>query len=81
MSGGQGPLTPRELEIIHLIAEGLSGKDMAKRLHRSYNTIHAHKGSIMHKIGCRNSVGIILYAIKEGIVTIARRKQGGDEDE
>ena len=65
----QTVLTEREKEVIRLIAEGLSGREIADRLCISAKTVVTHRSNIMEKIGAHNTVELIRYAIREGIVT------------
>jgi DNA-binding NarL/FixJ family response regulator len=61
-------LTPRELEVMRLIAKGLSTKEIAGILHRSPKTIDAHRTSLMRKLNIDDRVELTRYAIREGIV-------------
>lgn len=61
-------LTPRELEVMRLIAKGLSTKEIAAELHRSPKTIDAHRTSLMRKLSIDDRVELTRYAIREGIV-------------
>jgi len=61
-------LTPRELEVMRLIAKGLSTKEIAGVLHRSPKTIDAHRTSLMRKLDIDDRVELTRYAIREGIV-------------
>ncbi|MBL1216848.1 MAG: DNA-binding response regulator [Planctomycetes bacterium] len=61
-------LTPRELEVMRLIAKGLSTKEIAGILHRSPKTIDAHRTSLMRKLSIDDRVELTRYAIREGIV-------------
>lgn len=63
-----GTLTPRELEVMRLIAKGLSTKEIAGVLHRSPKTIDAHRTSLMRKLHIDDRVELTRYAIREGIV-------------
>ncbi len=67
---GQAPLTEREREILRLIAEGLGVNEVAKKLCISAKTVITHRGNIMEKIGVHNTVELIKYAIREGIVKV-----------
>lgn len=64
------PLTAREKRVLQLIAEGLSTKEIAAKLDRSENTIHAHRNRLMAKLGLRKSVDLVRYAIREGIAKL-----------
>lgn len=61
-------LTPRELEVMRLIAKGLSTKEIAAVLHRSAKTIDAHRTSLMKKLQIDDRVELTRYAIREGLV-------------
>ena len=63
-------LTQREREILQLIAEGFSNKEIAKRLRLSLNTVHVHRNNIMYKLDIHRQAGLIRYALKEGICQI-----------
>jgi DNA-binding NarL/FixJ family response regulator len=65
---GQASLTEREREILRLIAEGLGVNQVAKKLCISAKTVITHRGNIMEKLGVHNTVELIKYAIREGIV-------------
>jgi len=60
-------LTKREREIIQLIAEGFTNKDIARKLNISLNTAHVHRNNIMQKLDIHKQADLIRYAIKEGI--------------
>jgi DNA-binding NarL/FixJ family response regulator len=62
------PLTPRELEVTKLIAEGLTSDEVAETLKISKNTVNRHRDNILEKLGMRNRVELTRYAIKRGLV-------------
>jgi DNA-binding NarL/FixJ family response regulator len=62
------PLTPRELEVTKLIAEGLTSDEIAATLVISKNTVNRHRDNILEKLGMRNRVELTRYAIKRGLV-------------
>jgi DNA-binding NarL/FixJ family response regulator len=62
------PLTPRELEVTKLIAEGLTSDEVAETLKISKNTVSRHRDNILEKLGMRNRVELTRYAIKRGLV-------------
>jgi DNA-binding NarL/FixJ family response regulator len=64
----EDPLTPRELEVIKLIAEGLTSEEIAKALIISHKTVDRHRANILEKLGMRNRVDLTRYAIKRGLV-------------
>ena len=64
----EDPLTPRELEVIKLIAEGLTSEEIAEALIISHKTVDRHRANILEKLGMRNRVDLTRYAIKRGLV-------------
>ena len=63
-------LTRREREIIQLIAEGFTSKEIAKALNISLNTAHIHKNNIMQKLDIHKQADLIRYALKEGFSSL-----------
>jgi DNA-binding NarL/FixJ family response regulator len=63
-------LTIREREILQLVAEGHTTKDIAKELHLSPKTVDSHRDHIMEKLDVRNVAGLTKYAIREGLTTL-----------
>lgn len=69
--GGTSPLallTPRESQVLRLIAQGNSTKEIADQIHRSVKRIEAIRTSIMRKLGCSDRLELMRLAIREGIV-------------
>lgn len=64
------PLTPREREVLQLVAEGHSNKGIAERLFISPKTVEAHKEHIVRKLGIRGSAELIHYAIRKGLIFV-----------
>ncbi len=62
-------LTSREREIIQLIAEGKSSKEIARDLHISLNTVTTHRQHIAEKLGISGTAELTRYALREGITT------------
>jgi len=62
--------TEREREIIHLCRDGLLCKEIAERLNISVYTVNNHKQNIFHKLGINNTVEMVQYALKKGIIRI-----------
>jgi len=60
--------SPRECEIIKLCGEGLMCKEIADRLNISPNTVNTHKERIFRKIGINNTMEMVKYALKKGII-------------
>lgn len=62
-------ISSREGEIIRLVAEGLTNKEIADRLFLSAHTVTTHRKNIMAKLGVNNTAGLVLFAIRNSIVT------------
>jgi len=63
-------LTPREVDVLRLVAEGLSNQDIAARLSLSEWTVRTHLRSIMAKLNLVNRTQAALYALREGLAEI-----------
>jgi DNA-binding CsgD family transcriptional regulator len=63
-------LTPRELEVLRLICEGYSTNAVAAKLGVSIKTAACHRHRIMGKAGVGNSVQMLRWAIRQGLVTV-----------
>ncbi|MCD4722558.1 MAG: response regulator transcription factor [Desulfobacula sp.] len=63
-------LTPREREVLQLVAEGTKSKDIAARLFVSIKTISTHRQQIMTKLNLNNVAELTLFAIREGLISI-----------
>jgi Response regulator containing a CheY-like receiver domain and an HTH DNA-binding domain len=66
----QSKLTLREIEILRSIAEGLTTKEIAKKLYISEPTVSTHRRNVLEKLGIKNTMHLIRYAIKHGYVEI-----------
>jgi DNA-binding NarL/FixJ family response regulator len=64
----QDPLTPRELQVVKLIAEGLSSDEIAAALVISRKTVDHHRANILGKLGMRNGAELTRYAIRRGLI-------------
>ena len=62
------PLTPRELEVVKLIAEGHTSKEIATTLVLSIKTVESHRTNILGKLGMRDRVDLTRYAIRRGLI-------------
>jgi len=62
-------LTPREREILQLVAEGKSNKEVANLLHLSVYTVETHRANIMEKLKLKGVPELILYAVRKGIIS------------
>jgi DNA-binding NarL/FixJ family response regulator len=61
-------LTPRQREILQLIAEGGSTREIAERLHVSIKTVETHRSQIMARLGIRDVPGLVRFAIRTGLI-------------
>lgn len=61
-------LSERELEVLKLICEGLTAQEIGKQIFLSHRTVEGLKAGLLEKIGVRNTAGLIMYAVKQGIV-------------
>ena len=64
-------LTRRELEILQLIVEGKSNKEIADQLRLSANTVAVHRANIMEALGIHKTAELVVYAIRNGLVNIS----------
>jgi DNA-binding NarL/FixJ family response regulator len=64
-------LTPRELEILQLIVNGKSNKEIADDLKLSANTVAVHRANIMETLGIHKTAELVVYAIRNGLVSIS----------
>jgi two-component system, NarL family, response regulator LiaR len=62
------PLTPRELEVLQYIAQGLSNREIADKMSVSIRTVTTHVGSILDKLHLANRTKAALYAVEQGLV-------------
>jgi DNA-binding NarL/FixJ family response regulator len=62
------PLTPRELQVVKLIAEGHTSEEIASQLVISRKTVDHHRARILDKLGMRNGAELTRYAIRRGLV-------------
>lgn len=61
-------LSSREREVLHLIADGLSAKEIASDLNISTKTVEAHRTSLMRKVGVRKATELVRYALRHGLI-------------
>jgi DNA-binding NarL/FixJ family response regulator len=62
------PLTPREEEVVKLIAEAYTNAQIAQTLHMAEKTVESHRANVLRKLGMRDRVELVRYAIKRGLV-------------
>ena len=61
-------LTPRERQVLKMVAEGLSNKEIATALDVAVKTVMAHRANLMEKLGIRNRSKLIQFAIRMGLL-------------
>lgn len=64
------PLTEREIEVLHWVAEGYTNQVIAKQLFISAKTVQTHRRNIMDKLGIHDRVDLVKYAIRKGIIAL-----------
>ena len=70
LKGERNTLTRRELEILQLIAQGKSNKEIAAELALSANTVAVHRANIMEALGIHKTAELVVYAIRNGLVNL-----------
>jgi DNA-binding NarL/FixJ family response regulator len=68
LAGERSRLTARELEVLQLICDGLSNRDIAARLKLSINTVAVHRANIMNTLGVHKTAELVVYALQHGLV-------------
>jgi DNA-binding NarL/FixJ family response regulator len=63
-------LTPRELEILQMIVDGKSNKEIAAVLNLSANTVAVHRANMMDALGIHKAAELVVYAIRHGLVNL-----------
>ena len=61
-------LSPREIDVLKCISQEKNTQEIAETLHISINTVDTHRKNLMRKIGAKNMVGLVKYAIQQGLV-------------
>ena len=67
-AGPREPLTPREQEVVKLIAEAHTNTQIAEILHLAEKTVESHRANVLRKLGMRDRVELVRYAIRRGLV-------------
>jgi DNA-binding NarL/FixJ family response regulator len=67
----QSVLTPRELQVLQLICDGKSNREIAYALELSVNTVAVHRANIMNALGIHKTAELVVYAIRNGLVTLS----------
>jgi len=67
---GENAVSPREKEILQLLAEGKSNKDISDLLNLSIKTVETHRSNIMRKLGFHNITDLVLYAVRNHLIEL-----------
>jgi DNA-binding NarL/FixJ family response regulator len=70
LKGERAALTPRELEVLQMIVDGKSNKEIANALELSANTVAVHRANIMNTLGIHKTAELVVYAIRAGLVNV-----------
>lgn len=70
LKGERNALTPRELEVLQMIVDGKSNKEIAAALDLSANTVAVHRANIMNTLGIHKTAELVVYAIRTGLVNV-----------
>lgn len=62
-------LTDREKEVLQLLAEGRSNKEVATLLNVGLSTVETHRGNLMQKLNLHNTAEIVMYAVRKGVIS------------
>ena len=62
-------ITKREMEVLQLVANGLSNEEISEKIHVSVATVKGHRSNLLMKSGAKNTAGLIMYAIKNKIIS------------
>ena len=62
------PLSPRELEVLRLVAQGHTNRQVAETLHLSVRTVESHRANLMNKLGLSSPAQLVRYAIEHGLL-------------
>jgi DNA-binding NarL/FixJ family response regulator len=67
-TGPTEPLSPREQEVLKLVAEAHTNREIAEILHLAEKTVESHRANLLRKLGMRDRVELVRYAIRRGLV-------------
>jgi len=67
-AGPEEPLSPREQEVLKLIAEAYTNRSIAETLHLAEKTVESHRANILRKLGMRDRVELVRYAVRRGLI-------------
>ena len=64
-------LSPRQIEVLRLITEGLTSREIASRLRLSEKTVETHRSAVAQRLGIRDVAGLVRYAVRVGLTSLA----------
>jgi DNA-binding NarL/FixJ family response regulator len=75
-------LSPRQIEVLRLITEGLTSREIASRLQLSEKTVETHRSAVAQRLGIRDVAGLVRYSVRVGLTSLAppfdgRRREAG----
>ena len=75
-------LSPRQIEVLRLITEGLTSREIASRLQLSEKTVETHRSAVAQRLGIRDVAGLVRYSVRVGLTSVAppfegRRREAG----
>jgi DNA-binding NarL/FixJ family response regulator len=75
-------LSPRQIEVLRLITDGLTSREIASRLRLSEKTVETHRSAVAQRLGIRDVAGLVRYAARVGLTSLAppfdgRRREAG----
>lgn len=69
-------LSPRQIEVLRLITEGLTSREIASRLHLSEKTVETHRSAVAQRLGIRDLAGLVRYAVRVGLTAVVPPFEG-----
>jgi DNA-binding NarL/FixJ family response regulator len=63
-------LTPRELDVLRLMGEGLTTREIADQLHMRFKTAACHRNRILQKLAVKSTVSAVRWAIRQGVIPL-----------
>lgn len=73
------PLTPREVQIVQMVAEGLSNPEIGRELYLTADTVKSHVKRAARKLSGRNRAHVVWLAVQRGYLELPKSPHGGDE--
>jgi len=64
-------LSPREIEVFNLVADGYTNREIAEQMYLSVRTVERHRASMMNKLGLSNRIELIRYAVRKGLIMVS----------